>query len=59
MKIDLPGNSGGVLTLKIDPPGSLECFLKINGNLCVDASGKSKRYVLKNVVLPGKQRGVL
>ena len=59
MKIDLPGNSGGVLILKIDPPGNLGCFLKINGNLCVDASKKSKRYVLINFVLPGKQRGVL
>ena len=59
MKIDLIGNSGGVLILKIDPLGYLRCFLKINGNLCVDASRKSKRYVPKNVVLPRKQRGVL
>ena len=54
MKIDLPGNSGGVLILKIDPPGNSGYFLKINENLCIDAFGKSKRYVLKNVVRFGK-----
>ena len=59
MKIDLPGNSGGVLILKIDPPGNLGCCARINGNLCVYASGKSKRNVLKNVVLPGKHQSVL